>query len=202
MFEYIKGTVEYVYENGIVIDNNGIGYDIKVPTSVTTMYSQIGETAKIYTYLYVREDIVALYGFESKECQEMFKLLITVSGIGPKAAISILSVLSLADLKFAILSDDSKSIAKAQGVGAKTASKLVLELKDKVKLEDAFESKLSSTSTNANNSANNSAVSDATMALVALGYSNSEALKAISKAGNIDDLNTQQIIKLALKNMR
>lgn len=202
MFEYIKGTVEDVYENGIVIDNNGIGYDIKVPSSVTNMYSIIGDTAKIYTYLYVREDIVALYGFESKECQEMFKLLITVSGIGPKAAISILSVLSLSDLKFAILSDDSKSIAKAQGVGAKTASKLVLELKDKVKLEDAFENKLANTLDNSNNNSNNAAISDATMALVALGYSNSEALKAISKIDNVENLSTQQIIKLALKNMR
>lgn len=201
MFEYIKGTVEYVYDNGIVIDNNGIGYDIKVPTSVTDMYSQIGMTAKIYTYLYVREDIVGLYGFESKECQEMFKLLITVSGIGPKAAISILSVLSIGDLKFAILSDDSKSIAKAQGVGAKTASKLVLELKDKISLEDAFDNKLAETKDNIANN-NNAAISDATMALVSLGYSNSEALKAISKAGNVDDLSAQQIIKLALKNMR
>ena len=200
MFEYIKGTIEEIYENGIVLDNNGIGYDIKVPTSLFNVYSSVGVKAKIYTYLYVREEIIALYGFESKECLEMFKLLITVSGIGPKAAISILSVLNVNDLKFAILSDDSKSIAKAQGVGAKTASKLVLELKDKITLEEAFESKLSATTGNDNN--NSSVVSDATMALVALGYSNSDALKAITKVGNIEGMDVQGVIKLALKNMR
>ena len=199
MFEYIKGTIEDIYENGIVLENNGIGYDIKVPTSVLGKYSSIGIEAKIYTYLYVREEIIALYGFESKECLEMFKLLITVSGIGPKAAISILSVLGVHDLKFAILSDDSKSIAKAQGVGAKTASKLVLELKDKVSLEDAFEGKMASSDTNDNNS---EAISDATMALVSLGYSNSDALKAITKIDNLEGMDTQMIIKLALKNMR
>ena len=200
MFEYIKGTIEEIYENGIVLDNNGIGYDIKVPTSLFNVYSSVGVKAKIFIYLYVREEIIALYGFESKECLEMFKLLITVSGIGPKAAISILSVLNVNDLKFAILSDDSKSIAKAQGVGAKTASKLVLELKDKITLEEAFESKISAT-TDKDNS-NSSFISDATMALVALGYSNSDALKAITKAGNIDGMDVQGVIKLALKNMR
>lgn len=200
MFEYIKGTIEEIYENGIVLDNNGIGYDIKVPTSLFNVYHLIGTQAKIYTYLYIREEIIALYGFESKESLEMFKLLITVNGIGPKAAISILSVLSLSDLKFAILSDDSKSIAKAQGVGAKTASKLVLELKDKIKLEDAFENKLAK---NSKDSSNQSvAVSEATMALVALGYTNGEALKAITKSGDLEGLDTESIIKLALKNMR
>lgn len=200
MFEYIKGTIEEIYENGIVLDNNGIGYDIKVPTSLFNVYHLVGTQAKIYTYLYIREEIIALYGFESKESLEMFKLLITVNGIGPKAAISILSVLSLSDLKFAILSDDSKSIAKAQGVGAKTASKLVLELKDKIKLEDAFENKLAK---NSKDSSNQSvAVSEATMALVALGYTNGEALKAITKSGDLEGLDTESIIKLALKNMR
>lgn len=200
MFEYIKGTIEEIYENGIVLDNNGIGYDIKVPTSLFNVYHLVGTQAKIYTYLYIREEIIALYGFESKESLEMFKLLITVNGIGPKAAISILSVLSLSDLKFAILSDDSKSIAKAQGVGAKTASKLVLELKDKIKLEDAFENKLAG---NSKDSSNQSvAVSEATMALVALGYTNGEALKAITKSGDLEGLDTESIIKLALKNMR
>lgn len=200
MFEYIKGTIEEIYENGIVLDNNGIGYDIKVPTSLFNVYHLVGTQAKIYTYLYIREEIIALYGFESKESLEMFKLLITVNGIGPKAAISILSVLSLSDLKFAILSDDSKSIAKAQGVGAKTASKLVLELKDRIKLEDAFENKLAE---NSKDSSNQSvAVSEATMALVALGYTNGEALKAITKSGDLEGLDTESIIKLALKNMR
>lgn len=200
MFEYIKGTIEEIYENGIVLDNNGIGYDIKVPTSLFDVYHTVGASAKIYTYLYIREEIIALYGFESKDSLEMFKLLITVNGIGPKAAISILSVLSLSDLKFAILSDDSKAIAKAQGVGAKTASKLVLELKDKIKLEDAFESKL--TENTKNSTKESTAVSEATMALVALGYSNGEALKAITKSGDLEGLDTESIIKLALKNMR
>ena len=98
MLEYIKGTVEDAYENTIIVENNGIGYDIKVPSGVVATYGIRGMEVKIYTYLYVREEIVALYGFESKEGLEMFKLLITVSGIGPKAAISILSVLNLSDL--------------------------------------------------------------------------------------------------------
>lgn len=199
MLEYIKGTVEDAYENTIIVENNGIGYDIKVPSGVVATYGIRGMEVKIYTYLYVREEIVALYGFESKEGLEMFKLLITVSGIGPKAAISILSVLNLSDLKFAILSEDSKSIAKAQGVGAKTASKLVLELKDKIKLEDAFEEKLADT---AKTIEDTSVAGEAAMALVALGYSNCDALKAISKIENVNELSVEQIIKQALKVIR
>ncbi len=198
MFEFIKGTVEEIYENEIVLERNGIGYSIKVSQVLINQVTK-GEIKKVYTYLYIREDIIALYGFESKEALEMFKLLITVNGIGPKAAISILSILSVSDLRFAILSEDSKTIAKAQGVGAKTAGKLCLELKDKIKLEDAFENKLSETNTLKEAS---NAVSDATLALVALGYSNAQALKAIAKIDDVNSLSTKQIIKLALKDIK
>lgn len=145
MISYIKGTIEEIGEDEIVMESHGIGYFIRVPLSVVRSLSVSDKIVKIYTYLYVREDALNLYGFLSKDDLSIFQMLITVNGIGPKGAIGILSNLSADDLRFAVLSDDAKAIAKAPGVGIKTAGKVILELKDKLKLEDAFEKKLEHT---------------------------------------------------------
>ena len=200
MISFIKGELDNIYEDGIVIENGGIGYDIKVPLSVMNELPSTGEEVKIYTYLYVREDILCLYGFLSRDDLQVFKLLITVNGIGPKGALGILSTISPDDLRFAVLADDAKAIAKAPGIGAKTASKLILELKDKLKLEDAFEQKLSKVTTDSSTSASDvNAKNEAIQALVALGYSNTEALKAVRGIEITPDMETEDILKLSLK---
>ena len=142
MYSYIRGPLAEVEMDHIVLDVYGVGYNIYIPTNCMEYLPGIGEECKIHTYLYVREDAMMLYGFLTKDDLDLFKQLISVSGIGPKGALGILSALSADDLRFAILAGDSKAIAKAPGIGAKTAQRVILELKDKMSLEDAFEKKL------------------------------------------------------------
>ena len=160
----------------------------------------IGEEVRLYTYTYVKEDAFLLYGFLSRSDLEMFKLCITVSGIGPKGALAILSVMDADDLRFAIMSGDAKAISRAPGVGARTAQRLILELKDKLSLEDAFEQKLAKNDNPVQNKAKG-AKNEAIEALVALGYSSSEALKALNGIEITDDTDVEDILKAALKNM-
>ena len=142
-----------------------------------------------------------LYGFLTKDDLEMFKLLITVSGIGPKGGLAILSTLSSDDLRFAVLSGDSKAISKAPGIGSKTAQRVIIDLKDKLSLEDAFEKKLEHENEKINVSSNSQVKNDAVMALNALGYSSTESLKAVSKVEITDDMDVEDVLKAALKHM-
>ena len=143
MISYIKGTLREIYEESLIVETGGIGYQIQAPLSLLSEAS-VGKDIRVYTYLYIGQDQTPrLYGFAAREDLEVFRLLIGVSGIGPKGAMGVLSVISPDDLRFAILSEDAKSIARAPGIGVKTAKKLILELKDKFKLEDAFELKRS-----------------------------------------------------------
>ena len=128
MIAFVKGILDSVSEDKIIVENQNIGFEILVPGSVVSELPQVGNTVKIYTYTYVREDALQLYGFLTKDSMDMFKLLITVNGIGPKAALGILTAMDTDALRLAILSDDAKTIAKAPGIGPKTASKLILEL--------------------------------------------------------------------------
>ena len=153
MYSYIKGELTEVNLDHIVVEANGIGYMIFVPTNTFSYLPSLHEDIKVYTYLYIREDAMILYGFLTKDDLEMFKLLITVNGIGPKGGLAVLSTLSSDDLRFAILSDDAKAIAKSPGVGAKTAQRVILDLKDKMSLEDAFEKKLEHNATAASTAA-------------------------------------------------
>lgn len=187
--------------DSIVVEAAGVGYLIYIPTQYFDMLPDEGEDVKIYTYLCVREDAMILYGFLSKDDLEIFKLLITVSGIGPKGGLAILSTLSADDLRFAILSGDSKAISKAPGIGAKTAQRVILDLKDKLSLEDAFEKKLENQTSGAAVSINSTVKNDAVMALNALGYSSTESLKAVSKVDITEDMDVEDVLKLALKNM-
>lgn len=202
MIAYIKGELAAVYMEGIVVEQGGIGYEISVPLSVIDQLPALGEAVKMYTYLYVREDILKLYGFLSKEDLEVFKLLITVSGIGPKGALGILAAMSPDDLKFAILAGDTKAIAKAPGIGKKTAGKLILELKDKLKLEDAFEERLESKQNGASGSESISAIrNEAAEALTALGYASTDALKAVRKVEITEGMSVEELLKQSLKHM-
>lgn len=200
MISYVKGTVEEVGQDQIVLENHGIGYGIMVPSTVSEQVTVGEQNKKIYTYLHVREDAMQLYGFLSKSDLEMFKLLITVSGIGPKGALGVLSVLSANDLKFAILAGDVKTICSAPGIGKKTAEKTILELKDKVTVEDAFEERIAQET--AKDASDVSGVKkDAIDALVALGYSQTEALKAVNPIEILPGMDAEQILKLGLKNI-
>ncbi len=199
MYSYIKGTLEEVREDLIVVENNGIGYNIRIPARVLDELPSRGGQVKIYTYLYVREDIFSLFGFLSNDELNMFKLLINVSGIGPKGGLALLSVLSANDIRFAIVSEDVKTISKAPGVGSKTARRLIIELKDKINLEDALtaEEEIAPASV----SGNNQVKREATEALVALGYSASDAAKVLSGIEFAEDSDVETVLKKALKNM-
>lgn len=201
MFAYLKGIVESVTETRLVLDVNNVGYQIFISAREAAAMPRRGEMVKIYTYLDVKEDSMHLFGFLDEDDLEMYKLLLTVNGVGPKAALGILSVLTADDVRFAVLSDDAKTISQAPGIGSKTAKKLILELKDKLSLEAAFEKKLASGTVPVTASGNNDARNEAVEALTALGYSASDALKAVQKAGITEDMDTETILKLALKQM-
>lgn len=201
MIAYLKGIVEEVSETRLVLEVNEIGYQIFISARDAADMPGRGEKVKIHTYLNVKEDAMQLFGFLSEDDLEMYKLLLNVNGIGPKAALGVLSVMTADDLRFAVLSDDVKAISRAPGVGGKTAQKLILELKDKLKLEDAFEKKLASTARLGAEAVAADAKSEAVQALTALGYSNSDALRAVRKAQVTDDMDTETILKLALKQM-
>ncbi|MDO5539072.1 MAG: Holliday junction branch migration protein RuvA [Eubacteriales bacterium] len=200
MIAFVRGKLVEVNESMAVIDNNGIGFAVYVNGRDAQNLSGKKDEALLYTYLNVREDAMQLFGFLSKDDLQMFRLLLGVNGVGPKAALGILSALSANDLRFAVLSDDIKAISAAPGIGKKTAQKMILELKDKFSLEDAFEKKyeenvLADTSRQTDNQA------EAVQALVALGYSGSDALKAVKAVSDAETLNTEDILKAALKNM-
>lgn len=201
MYSYIKGELAEVNTDHIVIDVGGIGYMIYIPAQFLNYLPGIGEMLKVHTYLYMREDAMILYGFLTKDDLEMFKLLITVSGIGPKGGLAVLSTLSSDDLRFAVLSGDSKAISKAPGIGSKTAQRVIIDLKDKLSLEDAFEKKLEHENEKINVSSNSQVKNDAVMALNALGYSSTESLKAVSKVEITDDMDVEDVLKAALKHM-
>ncbi len=200
MYAYIKGTVAAVSEECVVLDNQGIGYRLFVPGSAMGEIA-VGEERKFFTHFAVREDALQLYGFLMEDDLLLFRLLLGVGGVGPKGALGILSVMGADDLRFAILSEDAKSISKAPGVGLKTAQKVILELKDKMDLGEAFEKKSGHAAAQAAGGGADSAVSEAVMALSALGCASGEALKAVRKAAADlgDDADTETLIKAALK---
>lgn len=203
MIAYLKGIIVEVTPNRLVLEVNNIGYQIFISAREASELPGRGEEVKIYTYLNVKEDAIQLFGFQSEDDLEMYKLLLNVNGVGPKAALGILSVLTADDVRFAVLSDDAKEIAKAPGIGMKTAKKLILELKDKFTLEEAFEKKLENGASEAEPGAvvESDAKTEAIQALTALGYANSDALRAVRRAQITEDMDTETILKLALKQL-
>lgn len=203
MIAYIRGVLAEVYKDSIVIEQGGVGYHIQIPGSLFDKLPSCGSEMRIYTYLYVREDAMSLYGFLTRDDLKIFRLLLTVSGIGPRGALGILSTVSPDDLRFAILSDDSKTIAKAPGIGAKTAKKLIIELKDKLNLSEALE-------LSKENAAHSEEIpageypqehirAEAVEALTALGYSGAEALRAVREVALTEDMTVEELLKASLK---
>lgn len=201
MYAYVKGTLESISENQIIVDCHDIGYSIYVPASVISQLPPRGSEVKIFTYLHVKEDAMDLFGFLSMEDKNVFQLLIGVSGIGPKGACNILSVLSPDELRFAVLSGDDKAISKAPGIGKKIAQKLIIELKDKLDFEDILGNDNHSITSNVENSISIDARNDAIAALVSLGYSSSESMKVVSSVDLTVFTDTESILKEALKKM-
>lgn len=202
MISYIKGELTEIFENVIVIENSsGIGMNITVPESVLARMPAVGSEVKIYTYLHVKEDALTLYGFLNRDDLNVFRLIITVNGIGPKGALGILSTITPDDLRFAVLSDDVKAISAAPGIGAKTAQKLIIELKDKLSLSEAFEMKLSHNESGKEAAAAGDARSDAIQALTALGYGRSEAVRAVSLIENAEGMDSEALLKEALRKL-
>ena len=205
MIGYVRGILEYFdpEEGAAVVEAAGIGYQILLSGKDFDLLPPAGEEVRLYTHLQVREDAFLLYGFFTKEDRKLFRLLIGVSGIGPKGALGILGTLSADDLRFAVLADDAKAIAKAPGVGLKTAQKLILELKDKLSLEEAFEARLAGEKEKLpkQDSDLSRARSEAAEALTALGYSSTDALRAVRKAEVTEGMSTEDILKTALKYM-
>lgn len=200
MISYIKGELTEVSETSIVVEtSSGIGMNIIVPQTVIDKMPPCGSMVKIYTYLNVKEDSMTLYGFINREDVDIFRLLITVNGIGPKGALAILSTITPDDLRFAVLSDDVKAISRAPGIGAKTAQRMIIELKDKLKLEDAFEIRLSHEEDGELPAGD--ARNDTVQALVALGYGRSEAARAVNMVDGADSMDSEQLIKAALKKL-
>ena len=201
MIAFVHGIAADMTENSVIVETGGIGYEIYM-TGESLSQLPMGEKVKIHTYFQVREDAMQLYGFLKKDDLQMFKLLLGVNGVGPKAAMGVLSGITADELRFAVLSDDVKTLSKAQGIGKKTAQKLILELKDKLKLEDAFELKLAHEQEKAEVSGD---VSDgrqeAVAALVALGYSSTDALRAVRKVTEVSSDDVEGLLKAALKNM-
>ena len=199
MISYIKGILEDMSPGMVVVDNHGIGYQMMVPMRGES-FPKIGQEIKIYTHMHVREDDVSLFGFLSKEEKEAFELLIGVNGIGPKVGLSVLSTLSVYELKMAVISEDVKTISKTPGLGPKGAKKLILELKDKLSCEELEEdgvgAEIFDTSADSSDS-----VMITIEGLVSLGYSKSEAAIAVNKVEDAKDLTPEELLKKALKNI-
>lgn len=167
---------------------------------MTDHFTGTGQTVKVYTYLHVKEEVMELYGFLTRDDRNIFRLLLGVSGIGPKGALAVLSVMTPDDLRFAVLGEDAKAIAKAPGIGSKTAQRVILELKDRLKLEDVLELKTAHVAAEQAESLSG-IKSEAVQALTALGYSSSEALKSVNSVEFTPDITVEEVLKAALKQM-
>lgn len=199
MISYIKGPLAEVFEDTVVVEAGSMGFEVHVPLSVLEKLPRVGEEVKLYTYFQVREDAMTLYGFLNRQDLEMYKLLIAVNGIGPKAALGILSALRPDDLRLAILSGDAKAISRAPGVGTKTAQRVILDLKDRVHIEDIQVADFAAPADQTNGMGN--AGKEAVEALIALGYSALEASRAVKKVTVTDEMTSEDVLKASLKHL-
>lgn len=202
MISYIKGELVAVEEDRIIVEAGGIGYRIFMSGTSMRRLPSVGSEVKIHTYFSVKEDSMQLFGFLTRDDLDVYRLLIGVSGIGPKGGLNILSALSADELRFAVLSGDAKAISAAPGIGKKTAEKLILELKDKLSLEDALgHAGEEPAAAGVGPQLAGSVQNDAVQALVALGYGSTESLKAVRQIEVTDDMQVEDVLKQALKFM-
>lgn len=202
MIAYIKGKVAEILEDRVILESGFMGYNLFMPMASAEAVLRRGDEVKLYTHLHVREDAMQLFGFLTKDDLHTFQLLLGVNGIGPKAALGILSGLTADELRFAVLSEDVKTISKAPGVGKKTAQKLILELKDMMDLQEAFDLKSQHVQEAQGDMADLSdARKEAVEALTALGYSGADALRAVKKVEMTPGMDVETLLKAALKNL-
>lgn len=201
MISYIRGELTAIEKEKVIVDVGGVGYGIFMPEASMGLLPQMGNEVKLHTYLNVREDAMQLFGFLTRDDLEVFRLLIGVSGIGPKGGLSILSRLTADDLRFAVMSGDAKAISAAPGIGKKTAEKVIIELKDKLNIEEMLNRSAEGTQTIVSVDAGaNEIQSEAVQALVALGYGTTESLKAVKNV-NLENATVEEVLKQALKNL-
>jgi len=198
LIAFVKGTIAYIHDNFAVIDVNGIGYQVNISPLTLSRLPALGSQVQLFTYHQISENGQSLHGFLTQEELRMFSLLISVSGVGPKVATGVLGVLSPSQIMMAIVADDAVALSKAPGIGKKTAGRLLLELKDKIKTEDSWED--SSINISSSSTLGDSGKRDAMDALIALGYGKSEAMQAVLEV-NEDGMDAGAIIKLALKKL-
>lgn len=192
MYAYIKGLVTHVDKEYLILETGGIGYRLFVPTRCADN-AQLDSTIQLFTHLVVREDAMTLYGFDTTEDLKMFVMLISVSGLGPKSAISLLSIMTCGEITSAVFAADYKSLLRASGIGKKTAERILLELKDKVSIESAL-------TTTTGTISDTSPEIEAMEALLTLGYDKKEAYSALSAVTALADT-TEDLILLALKRL-
>lgn len=198
MISFVRGILSEILEEAVVVENNGIGFEIRIPAGDFGSLPAVNEEIKVYTYMYVREDEMSLYGFLTRDELSVFRQLITVSGIGPKGALAILSTLSADDLRFAVMNDNAKAISASPGIGIKTAQKLIIELKGKLgEMKGAAQGMAEALAQTDITDARSEAVA----ALVSLGYSNAEAVLAVRKVEYYDGMDAESILKASLKHL-
>lgn len=204
MIAFVQGALMSKEEDCVVVEAGAVGLEIRVPLSVLEALPPVGEEVKLYTYFQVREEGMSLYGFLTQQDKRIFKQLLGVNGVGPKGALAILSALPLDDLRIALVSEDAKAIAKAQGIGLKTARRIILDLKDKISLDQLTESWIASNQGEDKRAEEAGfglagAAKEAVEALVALGYSHMEASKAVKKVELTEGMSSEDVLKASLK---
>ena len=203
MISYIKGPLTAIEEDVIVVEAGGVGMGIHVPLSVLDRLPGIGREVTVYTYFQVREDAMSLYGFLNRQDRDMFRQLIGVNGVGPKAALGILSTMTPDDLRMAIVTGDAKAISRAPGIGPKTAQRLILDLKDKISMEEVLGNLAlpcdGGASAALGTASMGEAAKEAVQALVALGYSNMEANKAVKQVEVTETMTAEDVQKASLR---
>lgn len=206
MFAFIEGLLDYIDEDTCVVDAGGFGININISGRTAMMLPGIGEHVKLYTYTAVREDSISLYGFDTREDLNLYKKLITVNGVGPKVGLALLSALDADAIRLAIISEDFKKISSAPGVGPKTAQRIVLELKDKIKMsDDALANSIINSKSldivTSNDKSTTDEMKDAISALVALGYGQTDSRKAVLSIENVEKMDSSEILSAALKKL-
>ena len=200
MISYIRGELAAVEEDRVIVEVGGIGWGIFMSGRAMGSLPAVGSEVKLHTYLNVKEDAMQLFGFLTRDDLAVFRQVIQVNGIGPKGGLAVLSVLTPDDLRFAVMSNDVKAISAAPGIGKKTAEKLILELKDKLKIEDALEHAATGEEMTEPGTAQGTQVqADAVAALAALGYGSTEALRAVRKVEDSGEMTVEEVLKQALK---
>lgn len=201
MIAYVHGVIEDIAQDNVIIDVGGIGYNVKISSDTAARLPGVGEPVRLYTYTLVREDAFQLYGFLTRNDLEIFKKCITVNGIGPKGALAILSVMDADSLRYAIMTGDTKAISRAPGIGARTAERLILDLKDKIQIDDVLIGKEIAATAAGSMLPDSPQKKEAVEALVSLGYGQAESVKAVNSIEGIEDMDSGAVLKAALKKM-